>query len=216
MVSMADNRRAICVIDSCFEDILNDQEFISTKEGLKKMLSWITNDALCEQVEKALEKMAPNSLERWNMFLRLYESFCKENVNGTRKIKYLVEEIKLQYCYPRLDVNVTKGFNHLLKSPFSIHPKTGKVSIVFKPNKVRNMKLDEVPTISSLLDENFVDNPEHQATMRAAIKNFQEVVFTLEKTEALRRKNESRNKRRNSRPPFTVDDYERWSRFIDR
>ncbi|KPJ14998.1 DNA primase small subunit [Papilio machaon] len=149
----------------------------------------IPEDALREQVEKSLEKMPESSLERWKTFISIYDSYLRENGNAIRKIKYLIEEIKIQFCYPRLDVNVTKGFNHLLKSPFSIHPKTGKVSVVFKPNNARNMKLDEIPTIHSLLDDSSPDNVQHQNNMRNAVKNFQEVVFSLEKAEAIRKRN---------------------------
>lgn len=33
--------------------------------------------------------------------------------------------------YPRLDINVSTSKNHLLKCPFSVHPKTKKISIPF-------------------------------------------------------------------------------------
>lgn len=59
----------------------------------------------------------------------------------------LVEEIKLQYCYPRLDVNVTKGLNHLLKSPFCVHPKTGRVCIPISMEQVDAFNPDLVPTV---------------------------------------------------------------------
>lgn len=53
------------------------------------------------------------------------------------------------------------------------------------------MKLDDIPTIFTLLDDSSKENALHQSNMRTAVKNFQEVVFMLEKTEARRRKTEA-------------------------
>jgi DNA primase small subunit len=61
-----------------------------------------------------------------------------------------------EYCYPRLDANVTKGMNHLLKSPFSIHPKTGRVSIPIDLNSLAYFdpcKEGAVPSLNELCEQ---------------------------------------------------------------
>jgi DNA primase small subunit len=75
-----------------------------------------------------------------------------------RKAAYttLIDEIMFEYCYPRLDANVTKGMNHLLKSPFSIHPKTGFVSIPIDLNSLGYFdpcKEDSVPKLDQLCQQ---------------------------------------------------------------
>lgn len=57
-----------------------------------------------------------------------------------------------QYCYPRLDIEVTKGVNHLLKSPFCVHPKTGKVCVPIELDKLDSFDPFNVPTLQELCE----------------------------------------------------------------
>ena len=90
----------------------------------------------------------------WEAWKDLYSQW-KQKHQGKRyadnDISY--ETLILVYLYPRLDANVSTSINHLLKSPFCIHPKTGNICVPFDPNNVENFKLAEVPTLTMVINE---------------------------------------------------------------
>jgi DNA primase small subunit len=62
--------------------------------------------------------------------------------------KFLLHELVLQFAYPRLDINVTKGVNHLLKSPFCVHPKTGKIAVPLNTRIIDTFNISAFPTLA--------------------------------------------------------------------
>lgn len=63
------------------------------------------------------------------------------------------QDIVLEYTYPRLDVEVSKKLIHLLKSPFVVHPGTGRVCVPIDVKKVDRFDPLGVPTVTELLGE---------------------------------------------------------------
>lgn len=63
------------------------------------------------------------------------------------------EEIQLTFMYPRLDVNVSTTLNHLLKCPFSVHPKSRKLSVPFRADAIDTFNPDNVVKVEELLAE---------------------------------------------------------------
>ncbi|XP_060794052.1 DNA primase small subunit isoform X2 [Neoarius graeffei] len=128
------------------------QDLLGSKASVDKVLSLLPEDVRKEllntyQTEK-------NPMKRWE---QLRTAVHQKRMTSKKGAQYFDKEIMLQYCYPRLDVNVSKGVNHLLKSPFSVHPKTGRISV---PIDLKNLdKFDpfEVPTISLICEE--LDKP---------------------------------------------------------
>ena len=71
---------------------------------------------------------------------------CLSQVNNppTQYFVFLIE-----FETVRLDIAVSKGMNHLLKAPFVIHPKTGRVCVPFRITKVDSFDPEKVGFFTS-------------------------------------------------------------------
>lgn len=92
------------------------------------------------KLEKSGEKLLPVSY------------FCQLKTRSllqppVPECKNFLKAFVLLYAYPRLDVNVSTGINHLLKSPFCIHPSTGNVAVPVNPKTIERFKISDVPRV---------------------------------------------------------------------
>ncbi|XP_078344982.1 DNA primase small subunit-like isoform X2 [Oculina patagonica] len=137
-------RKSLDILKAHFVDlVIEKQDILSCKERWDGILALIP-DAARNELNSAWSKTKKTSRERWD---ELEEKLDNSQRRETK------DEIMFQYCFPRLDVNVTKGLNHLLKSPFCVHPKTGRVCVPISMKDVDTFDPFSVPTISQLCDE---------------------------------------------------------------
>lgn len=156
-------KRAHGIIETHFDEIiLSDQNAFGKVDGRKKLLDMLPDENMRSEVEaKVMSVEEDNSKAVWELVKRSIQ-----NNRGQRRTKFLVEEIQLALLYPRLDIAVSKAANHLLKSPFCVHPKTGKICVPFNPSAVSKFDPTTVPTIRQLLKEidQFDKNADDEST----------------------------------------------------
>ncbi|KAG8931991.1 hypothetical protein FRC03_005290 [Tulasnella sp. 419] len=128
------------------EVILNDQRCFDERSGWETLLELIPDKSIASTLREKWEK-EPNrpSAKKWRDL--------QNQASGSAVMVAAMEDIVLQYTYPRLDVEVSKHRNHLLKAPFCIHPATGRICVPVDPMEVSSFDPETVPTVGQLLAE---------------------------------------------------------------
>ncbi|WEW60139.1 p48 polypeptide of DNA primase [Emydomyces testavorans] len=132
--------------------ILDDQDTFSSWDQATRLLQLIPDKSLKDSLQKKWES-APSrsSSQKWSDI----DAVAKASGRAldTKALRDAKQDIVLEYAYPRLDAEVSKKLIHLLKSPFVVHPGTGRVCVPIDVRTVEQFNPLDVPTVSELLDE---------------------------------------------------------------
>ncbi|KAK1225252.1 p48 polypeptide of DNA primase [Marasmius sp. AFHP31] len=135
------------------ELILTDQDCFGSEAGSEALLQLIPDSKAVEYLTQLWSRdQSRSSVEKWSDFKNQIKGYSRGTPQRT-SLTAAMEDIILLYTYPRLDAEVSKHRNHLLKAPFCVHPKTGRICVPVDPSEIDNFDPETVPTVGQLLRE---------------------------------------------------------------
>ncbi|KAJ1905525.1 p48 polypeptide of DNA primase [Coemansia sp. IMI 209127] len=146
--------RSVEIIEEYFEEVvLEGQEILLTRERWTKVLAALPDEELRKQLDTQWSKRPSKpSVEKWSEMVDIVEK--RASKRGAKfALATFERDMMLQYAYPRIDENVSVHLNHLLKSPFCIHPKTGRVCTPIARGQFDTFDPFAVPTLAQVLKE---------------------------------------------------------------
>ncbi|KAH6914182.1 DNA primase catalytic subunit [Coprinopsis sp. MPI-PUGE-AT-0042] len=134
--------------------VLEDQDCFASEEGYETLLEFLPVPAIVSTLRQKWEADPGRSSDlKWQDLKKEVSTETKQGSPQRTLMKHAMEDIILHYTYPRIDAEVSKHRNHLLKAPFCVHPKTGRVCVPIDPARVEAFEPEKVPTIGQLLTE---------------------------------------------------------------
>lgn len=155
--------RSLDILKEHFQrDILEDQDPWAEPMKAERLLQLLPDKDLNDSLRKKWDA-APgrSSASKWADIDALAKTGASKTLDG-RALLEAKQDIVLECTYPRLDVEVSKKQIHLLKSPFVIHPGTGRVCVPIDTKRLNRFDPLGVPTVTELLGE--IDAFDEQVT----------------------------------------------------
>lgn len=124
-----------------------------SEEQAEKLLQLLPDKTLNDALRSTWEKSpGRSSVSKWADIDSVARSGASKRLNADALLK-AKQDVVFEYAYPRLDIEVSKKLNHLLKSPFVVHPGTGRVCVPINTKALEDFNPLTVPTIQELLQE---------------------------------------------------------------
>ncbi|CAD8199461.1 unnamed protein product [Paramecium pentaurelia] len=137
-------QRAYMIAQQFFKQIiLVDQNSLKIENVKKKILTILKQTKI---LNPKLEKLI---LETNDSF-QIWEIICSQD---SERLEIAKLQIILMCLYPRLDAHVSTTINHLLKGPFSIHPKTQRVCVPFNLKDSSQFNPLDTPTLPNIIQK---------------------------------------------------------------
>lgn len=118
-----------------------------------------TAENIMNMVSRHVKGFGKEHAEKLNKVLVQGDKSCEDRWKGVNKLcsewkgsAWVPRYIEFLYMYPRLDINVTKQCNHLLKAPFVIHPGTGNICLPLSLEAALDFEPQNCPKLQEVLE----------------------------------------------------------------
>jgi DNA primase small subunit len=146
--------RSLDILKAHFQTTILYEQDPWLHENSSHLLGLLPDNTLKAALQKKWDSApARPSSSKWADIDALAKSGSLSTATSSKTLLEAKQDIVLEYTYPRLDAEVSKKLNHLLKSPFVIHPGTGRVCVPIDTRKVEEFDPLGVPTVTQLLQE---------------------------------------------------------------
>ncbi|KAF9425675.1 hypothetical protein BGZ94_007313 [Podila epigama] len=197
--------RAYEVIGQHFPSIMfESQDILTESVNWEKVLAIIPDDAIQASLRSEWEKTPTRGAAmRWTDLKDAIGNAIADSPKKKQLLEHIPRDIMFQYTYPRLDEKVSTNINHLLKSPFCVHPITGRVCVPIPIESCEDFDPASPPTIPSLARELDVYDAQHppsdqgpklqawqKTSLRGYVEHFEKFVKGIHKDVKEKRKRE--------------------------